>query len=67
MNLVTMVVEQSEVKEVMIFFRLLKERIIFITGPTNDLLQFGVCPVIVFRILIKDKDIYMYIHPAAVV
>ena len=63
MNLVTMVVEHPEVKEVMIFFRLLKERIIFITGPINDSVSSLVCAQLLFlESESKDKDIYMYIN-----
>ena len=63
MNLVPMVVEQrSEVKEVMIFFRLLKERIILLLDPINDRLSSLVCaPLLFLESESKDKDIYMYI------
>lgn len=65
MNLVPMVVEQSSRGERSydIFSRLLKERIIFITGPINDTVSSLVCAQLLFlESESKDKDIYMYIN-----
>ena len=65
MNLVPMVVEQSSRGERSydIFSRLLKERIIFITGPINDSVASLVCAQLLFlESESKDKDIYMYIN-----
>ena len=65
MNLVPMVVEQSSRGERSydIFSRLLKERIIFITGPINDSVSSLVCAQLLFlESESKDKDIYMYIN-----
>lgn len=65
MNLVPMVVEQSSRGERSydIFSRLLKERIIFITGPINDTVASLVCAQLLFlESESKDKDIYMYIN-----
>ena len=65
MNLVPMVVEQSSRGERSydIFSRLLKERIIFITGPINDTVSSLVCAQLLFlESEAKDKDIYMYIN-----
>jgi len=65
MNLVPMVVEQSSRGERSydIFSRLLKERIIFITGPINDSVSSLVCAQLLFlESEAKDKDIYMYIN-----
>ena len=65
MNLVPMVVEQSSRGERSydIFSRLLKERIIFITGPINDATSSLVCAQLLFlESDSKDKDIYMYIN-----
>ena len=65
MNLVPMVVEQSSRGERSydIFSRLLKERIIFITGPINDATSSLVCAQLLFlESESKDKDIYMYIN-----
>ena len=62
MNLVPMVVEQSSRGERSydIFSRLLKERIIFITGPINDSVSSLVCAQLLFlESESKDKDIYM--------
>ena len=65
MKLVPMVVEQSSRGERSydIFSRLLKERIIFITGPINDATSSLVCAQLLFlESESKDKDIYMYIN-----
>ena len=65
MNLVPMVVEQSSRGERSydIFSRLLKERIIFITGPINDTVSSLVCAQLLFlESESSDKDIYMYIN-----
>jgi len=65
MNLVPMVVKQSSRGERSydIFSRLLKERIIFITGPINDSVSSLVCAQLLFlESESKDKDIYMYIN-----
>ena len=65
MNLVPMVVEQSSRGERSydIFSRLLKERIIFITGPINDTVASLVCAQLLFlESESKDKHIYMYIN-----
>jgi len=65
MNLVPMVVEQSSRGERSydIFSRLLKERIIFITGPINDATSSLVCAQLLFlESESKDKDIYMYVN-----
>lgn len=65
MNLVPMVVEQSSRGERSydIFSRLLKERIIFITGPIDDATSSLVCAQLLFlESDSKDKDIYMYIN-----
>ena len=65
MNLVPMVVEQSSRGERSydIFSRLLKERIIFITGPITDATSSLVCAQLLFlESESKDKDIYMYIN-----
>ena len=63
MNLVPMVVEQSSRGERSydIFSRLLKERIIFITGPINDSVASLVCAQLLF-LESESKDIYMYIN-----
>ncbi|MFN7038525.1 MAG: ATP-dependent Clp endopeptidase proteolytic subunit ClpP [Alphaproteobacteria bacterium] len=65
MNLVPMVVEQSNRGERAydIFSRLLKERIIFVTGPIED----SMATIIVAQLLFleaenPDKDVYMYIN-----
>lgn len=71
MQLVPMVVEQTQRGERAydIFSMLLKERIIFVTGPIND----QVASVIVAQLLFleaenPDKDIWMYINsPGGVV
>ena len=65
MNLVPMVVEQSSRGERSydIFSRLLKERIIFITGPINDTVSSLVCAQLLFlESESSEKDIYMYIN-----
>ena len=65
MNLVPMVVEQSSRGERSydIFSRLLKERIIFITGPINDTVASLVCAQLLFlESESAEKDIYMYIN-----
>ncbi len=70
-NLVPIVVEQSSRGERSydIFSRLLKERIIFITGPIDD----GVSSLVVAQLLFlesenPEKEIYMYINsPGGVV
>ena len=65
MNQYPMVVEQSSRGERSydIFSRLLKERIIFITGPINDATSSLVCAQLLFlESESKDKDIYMYIN-----
>ena len=65
MNLVPMVVEQTSRGERSydIFSRLLKERIIFLTGPIQD----GMASLIIAQLLFleaenTEKDIYMYIN-----
>ena len=65
MNYVPIVVEQSERGERSydIYSRLLKERIIFLTGPIDD----AVANVIIAQLLFlesedPDKDIFMYIN-----
>ncbi|MCH2547049.1 MAG: ATP-dependent Clp endopeptidase proteolytic subunit ClpP [Alphaproteobacteria bacterium] len=71
MDLVPMVVEQSARGERAydIFSRLLKERIIFVTGPVHD----GMASLIVAQLLFlesdnPEKDIFMYINsPGGVV
>lgn len=71
MDLVPMVVEQTNRGERSydIFSRLLKERIIFVTGPVHD----GMATLINAQLLFleaenPDKDIYMYINsPGGVV
>src|SRR6187455_2584322 len=71
MNLVPMVVEQTNRGERAydIFSRLLKERIIFITGPIDD----GVSTLVVAQLLFLEaenpkKEIWMYINsPGGVV
>lgn len=71
MNLVPMVVEQTARGERAfdIYSRLLKERIIFATGPVHD----GMASLIVAQLLFlesenPDKDIFMYINsPGGVV
>ena len=65
MNLVPMVVEQSSRGERSydIFSRLLKERIIFITGPITDTVASLVSAQLLFlESESKDKDIYMYVN-----
>ena len=70
-QLVPMVVEQSSRGERAydIYSRLLKERIVFLTGPVED----HMCSLIVAQLLFlesenPDKDIYMYINsPGGVV
>lgn len=70
-NLVPMVVEQTSRGERAfdIFSRLLKERIVFLTGPVED----GMASLIVAQLLFleaenPDKDIFMYINsPGGVV
>ena len=66
MNLIPMVVEQSNRGERAydIFSRLLKERIIFITGPIDD----GVATVVTAQLLFLEaenpkKEISLYINP----
>lgn len=71
MNLVPMVVEQSARGERAfdIYSRLLRERIIFLTGPVHD----GMASLIVAQLLFleaesPEKDIFMYINsPGGVV
>ena len=71
MNLVPIVVEQTSRGERSydIFSRLLKERIVFVTGPVED----GMATLITAQLLFlesenPDKDIYMYINsPGGVV
>ena len=65
MSLVPVVIEQTSKGERSydIFSRLLKERIIFITGPINDSVASLVCAQLLFlESESKDKDIYMYIN-----
>lgn len=65
MNLVPMVVEQTSRGERAfdIFSRLLKERIIFLNGPVEDVMSSLVCAQLLFLESEKpDKDIYMYIN-----
>ena len=64
-TLVPIVVEQSSRGERSydIFSRLLKERIIFITGPINDAVASLVCAQLLFlESESAEKDIYMYIN-----
>ncbi|ABD45709.1 ATP-dependent Clp protease, proteolytic subunit ClpP [Neorickettsia sennetsu str. Miyayama] len=71
MNLVPMVVDQTPRGERAydIFSRLLKERVVFLTGPIED----GMASLIVAQLLFleaenPDKDIFMYINsPGGVV
>ncbi|MBQ2810990.1 MAG: ATP-dependent Clp protease proteolytic subunit, partial [Alphaproteobacteria bacterium] len=70
-NLVPMVVEQTSRGErsFVIFSRLLKERIIFLTGEVNDEVSALVCAQLLF-LESEDpkKDIYLYINsPGGVV
>lgn len=71
MDLVPMVVEQTSRGERAydIFSRLLKERIIFLTGPVHDGMASLVCAQLLFlEAEAPDKDIYMYINsPGGVV
>ena len=71
MNLVPMVVEQTNRGERAydIFSRLLKERIIFITGPVEDGMATLVCAQLLFlESENPDKDIHIYINsPGGVV
>ncbi|MCT4575573.1 MAG: ATP-dependent Clp protease proteolytic subunit, partial [Alphaproteobacteria bacterium] len=70
-NLVPMVVEQTSKGERSfdIFSRLLKERIIFLTGEVNDSVASLVCAQLLFlESENPDKDIYLYINsPGGVV
>lgn len=64
-NLVPMVVEQTSKGERSfdIFSRLLKERIIFLTGEVNDSVASLVCAQLLFlESENPDKDIYLYIN-----
>ena len=64
-NLVPVIIEKESRGERSydIFSRLLKERIIFITGPINDATSSLVCAQLLFlESDSKDKDIYMYIN-----
>ena len=64
-NLVPVIIEKESRGERSydIFSRLLKERIIFITGPINDTVSSLVCAQLLFlESEAKDKDIYMYIN-----
>ena len=71
MNLVPMVIEQTGRGERSfdIFSRLLKERIIFINGPVEDMMASLVCAQLLFlESENPGKDIYMYINsPGGVV
>lgn len=71
MNLVPMVVEQTSRGERAfdIFSRLLKERIIFLTGPVEDGMASLICAQLLFlESENPKKDIYMYINsPGGVV
>lgn len=65
MNLVPMVIEQTGRGERSydIFSRLLKERIIFLNGPVEDVMASLVCAQLLFLESEKpSKDIYMYIN-----
>ena len=65
MNLVPMVVEQTGRGERAfdIFSRLLKERIIFLNGPVEDVMASLVCAQLLFlESENPSKDIYMYIN-----
>ena len=70
-TLVPMVVEQTNRGERSydIYSRLLKERIIFITGPINDMVSTLVCAQLLFlEAENPTKDIFMYINsPGGVV
>jgi ATP-dependent Clp protease protease subunit len=71
MNLVPMVIEQTGRGERSydIFSRLLKERIIFLNGPVEDVMSSLVCAQLLFlESENPNKDIYMYINsPGGVV
>jgi ATP-dependent Clp protease protease subunit len=71
MNLVPMVIEQTGRGERSydIFSRLLKERIIFLNGPVEDVMSSLVCAQLPFlESENPNKDIYMYINsPGGVV
>ncbi len=71
MNLVPMVIEQTGRGERSfdIFSRLLKERIIFLNGPVEDMMASLVCAQLLFlESENPGKDIYMYINsPGGVV
>ena len=65
MNLVPMVIEQTGRGERSfdIFSRLLKERIIFLNGPVEDIMASLVCaPLLFLESENPGKDIYMYIN-----
>ncbi len=65
MNLVPMVIEQTGRGERSfdIFSRLLKERIIFLNGPVEDVMASLVCAQLLFlESENPNKDIYMYIN-----
>ena len=65
MNLVPMVIEQTGRGERSfdIFSRLLKERIIFLNGPVEDMMASLVCAQLLFlESENPGKDIYMYIN-----
>ena len=71
MNLVPMVIEQTGRGERSfdIFSRLLKERIIFLNGPVEDVMASLVCAQLLFlEAENPSKDIFMYINsPGGVV
>ena len=70
MNLVPMVIEQTGRGERSfdIFSRLLKERIIFLNGPVEDVMASLVCAQLLFlEAENPSKDIFMYITPGGVV
>ena len=65
MNLVPMVIEQTGRGERSfdIFSRLLKERIIFLNGPVEDVMASLVCAQLLFlESENPNKDIFMYIN-----
>src|ERR1700704_3741965 len=66
MNLVPMVVEQTNRGERAydIFSRLLKERIIFVTGPIEDgMSTLTVAPLLFLEAENPNKEIPMYLNP----
>ena len=64
MNLVPMVIEQTGRGERSfdIFSRLLKERIIFLNGPVEDVMASLVCAQLLFLESEKSEQGYFYVH-----